>query len=296
MTLLRYPVCFFIYVIHYNIKKNPYNSAIVWITKFHKLFFGKNTILQSINRFRKTVSTSALLSLSDAPACAGILELCHPPENTVFLREKFSGASFLGNSAIRENNDFIRRLHGPHPMSDNQYSLSGKQPRQSALYLCFILYIKRSRGFIQKKDGSIFQKRTGNRNPLALPSAVFAVLGAAALAAMKPLLIARSEKWELLISETVCGACFALAAVFDGRLSGLALIMLMQSVIPLVPDAFDIGQKFSSLMFREKKKTAARTFGIACCVIAAGICAYSVFAGGFGAERYDEALKAVIAV
>ena len=132
--------------------------------------------------------------------------------------------------------------------------------------------------------------------PLSVPSAVFAVLGAAALAAMKPLLIARSEKSELLISEIVCGGCFALAGVFDGRLSALALIMLMQSVIPVVPDAFDIGQKFTSLMFREKKKTAARTFGIVCCVIAAGICAYSVFAGGFGAERYDEALKAVIAV
>ena len=124
--------------------------------------------------------------------------------------------------------------------------------------------------------------------------AAAAVLAGAAAAAMKPMLVNRSKRNELLVSETVCGALFAVAAVFDGRFFGLSLIMLMQSVIPVIPDAFSIGQKFTVLMFPEKKKTASWTFCIVCCAALAVICVLFVYFGGFGAGRYDTALKAVI--
>lgn len=126
--------------------------------------------------------------------------------------------------------------------------------------------------------------------------AAAAVLAGGIAAAMKPMLVNRSKRNDVLISETVCGALFAVAAVFDGRLFGLAAIMLMQSVIPVVPDAFAVGQKFTVLMFPEKKKTASRNFVMICAAVLAVICVCFVFFGGFGAERYDTALKAVISV
>lgn len=147
-------------------------------------------------------------------------------------------------------------------------------------------------------DG-IFERFGGGRYSECRLSAVIAVLAfltAAASAAMKPMLVARSKRNELLVSETVCAAFFAAASVFDGRLFGLALIMMMQSVIPVIPDAFDIGQRFTSLVFPAKKKTAARIFRIVCGVLTATVCAYLVLGGDLGAGRYDEALKAVISL
>lgn len=169
------------------------------------------------------------------------------------------------------------------------------------------IYMSTLRSFVLAASAVIFTGLTGALyemfgagryafGSISLPCALIIVLVGAGAAAMKPMLVNRSKRNELLVSETVCGALFAAASVFDGRLFGLALILLMQSVIPVIPDAFAIGQKFTVIMFPQKKKTAGRTFRIACGVLVTAVCVCFVFAGDFGAERYDTALKAVIPV
>ena len=64
----------------------------------------------------------------DAPSCAGILQLRHTPEKTVFLCKELCWTSFFGHLAIGQNYDLIRRFHSTHTVSDDQHRFTGEQP------------------------------------------------------------------------------------------------------------------------------------------------------------------------
>lgn len=53
-------------------------------------------------------------------------------------------------------------------MGDDKNCLSSYQPRYCVLNFSFVIYIKRSSGFVQKNDWCILQQSSGNREPLTL--------------------------------------------------------------------------------------------------------------------------------
>lgn len=119
--------------------------------------------------------TSSFGSLSVTSPC-GI--------EAVLLQQCFRRACFC-HCPIRKRHDLVCSGHGAHPMSNHQHGLICNQAGKSRLNQGFILYIKRSRGFVQKNNRGIFQKSTSDGNPLPLTAgklaAVFADMGVPAI-------------------------------------------------------------------------------------------------------------------
>ena len=81
---------------------------------------------------------------------------------------QFLGPAFFGDLAARKHHNMVRRLHGAHPVGDDQHGLARQQAGQRALHLGLVLHVKRGRGLIQQHDRRVFQKSAGNGDALSL--------------------------------------------------------------------------------------------------------------------------------
>ena len=69
----------------------------------------------------------ALLLLSNAPAGAGSLQLGHAAEDAAVLLQELFRPALFGDLALGEHDDVIRRLHGAHPVGDDQHGFALQQ-------------------------------------------------------------------------------------------------------------------------------------------------------------------------
>ena len=124
--------------------------------------------------------------------------------------------------------------------------------------------------------------------------AVIVVIAAVLILLMYAMFKNRDGHYETLVPTFVCGASLTAAAVSDSRLSGAALMLMMQSAVVLAPEAHAIGTRFVEILFPKDKKTAGRIFLAVCAALGAGICVYLVLGDLYGAQAYDKAISEVI--
>ena len=103
---------------------------------------------------------------SQSPVFAGSLKTGHMAEHAVLYGKQFLGTALLDHSAVREDNDLVRRLHRSHAVGNNQDRLSFQQTRKRALHSGFILDIERRGRLVQQDDGRVLQQCSGNGDPL----------------------------------------------------------------------------------------------------------------------------------
>ncbi|MBP3857560.1 MAG: EpsG family protein [Ruminiclostridium sp.] len=124
--------------------------------------------------------------------------------------------------------------------------------------------------------------------------AVIAVIAALLGLLIYPMYKNRGGSYEKLVNVLTCGACMTAAAAFDGRLSGVALMLMMMSAVPLAPEAYAIGSRFTGIVFPSEKGLSGKVFLAVCTVLITGVCAYFVYGCGFGTEAYETSIRTVL--
>ena len=64
--------------------------------------------------------------------------------------------AFLCDTAIGQDDDFIRSRHGPHAVGDHKHCFVLDQAGESGLDQRLIFHIEGGCGFVQQNDGGIF--------------------------------------------------------------------------------------------------------------------------------------------
>ncbi len=126
------------------------------------------------------------------------------------------------------------------------------------------------------------------RNTVVL--AVFAGIAALILIIMTAMLRHSSERNARLVPAAVCGAALSAAAVFVPELFAVSQAMLALSLTALAPDVNAILGRFAEIMLPGAGKKASVAVGAVLALGVTGVCAYIVFAGGFGTERFSAVL------
>ncbi len=122
--------------------------------------------------------------------------------------------------------------------------------------------------------------------------AVLAVIAALVCILMYAMFRNREGKYERLLPIMFCGAALTVTAVSDARLFAPAIMLLMQSAVPLAEEAYAISSKFVGIVFKEKEKTARNVFLALCVIAETALCAWMIFTDWFGtAGQFDAALK-----
>ena len=74
----------------------------------------------------------------------------------------------LGDAALVEHDDQVRRPNGREPVRDDERCPARRQAGQRVLHQPLGLRVQRAGGLVQQQDRGVLQDRAGQRNPLAL--------------------------------------------------------------------------------------------------------------------------------
>ena len=96
------------------------------------------------------------------------MERMHVGKDAPRVLQQLGRAALLGNLAVFQNDDLIRRLDGTHPVCDDQNGFACQQAGQGALHPGLVLHIQGRRRLVQQDDGGVFQQRPGDGNALPL--------------------------------------------------------------------------------------------------------------------------------
>lgn len=129
-----------------------------------------------------------------------------------------------------------------------------------------------------------------------IPIAVIAFVTALICLLMYGMFKNRDGDYENLVPVLFCGACLSVASVFDSRLSGISLMLIMQSAVPLACEFKEIGRKFLGIVFPDYKMTSRLVFDGVCALALVGMNIWLVFGDVYGAAAYETALKAGLGI
>ena len=97
------------------------------------------------------------------------MEFHHTSVKAALLHQLRWGA-LLRYMTVLQHYDMVSTGYGTHPVGDDQHCLALEQAGEGFLNSALILHIQAGGGFIQENDRCVFQKSTGDGDPLPLPA------------------------------------------------------------------------------------------------------------------------------
>ena len=95
---------------------------------------------------------------------------------TLRVRSELIVSAILEDAAIAKYKENVTISNGAQAMSNHNRSSSLHGPIKSLLDNLLTVLIKGRSGLIKKQDAGVFDERSGNRNPLLLPTRELATL------------------------------------------------------------------------------------------------------------------------